>query len=89
MWHPRWHNFGAKPFGWLEEIKMNFSLARIVNMGRIGLIHWIINISTASYGRLIIFTTLSAQKHWDLKSSLVTLHVTRLGTHQKLIKMVV
>jgi len=40
MWRPRWHKFGTKPVGRLEEAGMNFSLACIVNMNQIGLLRF-------------------------------------------------
>ena len=48
MWPPRWHIFGAKPSNQLETIKMSFSLAQILDMGRIGIIYWIMDISSIS-----------------------------------------
>ena len=36
----------------------------------------------AVYGSLILFTTLSSWEHHDLKSSLITLFVTRLGPNK-------
>jgi hypothetical protein len=46
MWCPRWHNLDAKPSGRLEEFRTSFSSARTLNMSRIGLIRWIMNLST-------------------------------------------
>ena len=46
MWHPRWHEFDAKPLGWLEEIGTKSSLAQTLNTGWIAIIHWITNIYT-------------------------------------------
>ena len=44
---PRWHNFGAKPLGRVEEMGTNFSSSQTLShMGRIGYIYWIMNIST-------------------------------------------
>ena len=48
-------------------------------MGQSGVIRWITNISIVDHGRLILFTTIFPQEHQDLKSGLVTFHVTRSG----------
>ena len=51
-WHPRWQKFGAKSSGYLEKTRTRFSLAQTLNLGRIGLICWIMNIFTISLWRI-------------------------------------
>ena len=46
MWPPKWNTFGVKFVGQLEEFGLRFFLARTPNMGQIGLICWIMNISS-------------------------------------------
>ena len=56
-------------------------------MGQIGLIYWIMNISTISPWKAILFTTLSSQEHQELRLGLTTLYVTRLGLAKKVHKV--
>ena len=68
MWHPRWHEFDAKPLGWLEEIGTKSSLAQTLNMGWIAVIHWITNIYTVgSCPKVNSLHALSPKEHCDLK----------------------
>ena len=45
VWRPRWQTIGAKPSGRSEKLGMRFSFAQTHNIGRIGLICRIMNIS--------------------------------------------
>jgi hypothetical protein len=52
-------------------------------MSWIGIIHWIMSNSTIDPQKLIIFTTLSPQKHLDLKLDPVTTYICDKVGHVK------
>ena len=53
MCHLRWHSFGAKPSGPRGAIGTRFWVARFTILGRIGPLHWIVQIFTVDEDKLL------------------------------------
>ena len=71
--------FGTKPLGRFEEPRQVFLSPK--SQHRMDWAHPLDkeHLYRRSIKRLILFTTPFPQEYWDLQSSLITLHVTRLG----------